>query len=92
MSTHSKKIAIAALTASLAFTGASQAKEVSVEEYVGALVSQTMVVVKQEMQYQIQAAVLTATNAVSFDEAETLVAKVTITDLNEQEADNNKTE
>lgn len=86
------KIVVAALTTSLVFASGVQAKEVSVEEIVGSLVSQAMVLAQQEVQNKVQESILTATNSLSFNEEKSYVAKVTITDINVVEADKNKTE
>ncbi|WP_340679478.1 hypothetical protein [Paraglaciecola sp.] len=80
MFTLSKIVAVA-LASSLVFASGVQAKEISVEEYVSTLVTQTVQVASQEIQYGVQAAVLTATNSLSFNEEKAYVAKVIITDI-----------
>ena len=80
------KIAAIALTASLAFASPTQAAEVSLEQYVSSLMTQAMTATQQELQYKVQEAVLTASNAFSLNEEESYFAKVTITDLENDEA------
>ncbi len=87
------KIAALALTASLAFASTTQAAEVSLEQLVSSLMSQAISATQQELQYGAQKAVLTASNAFSMnEEQETFVAKVTITDLKNEEADKKQAE
>jgi hypothetical protein len=87
------KIAVLALTASLAFASTTQAAEVSLEQLVSSLMSQAISATQQELQYGAQKAVLTASNAFSMnEEQETFVAKVTITDLKNEEADKKQAE
>ncbi|NCP66190.1 MAG: hypothetical protein GW763_06600 [Paraglaciecola sp.] len=81
-----------ALTSSLVMPTTAQAVEVSVEDIVTSLVNQAMVITTQEVQYGVQAAVLTATNSLSFNEEKTYVAKVTITDIKTEESDKKKAE
>jgi hypothetical protein len=85
-------IAALALTSSLVMPTTAQAVEVSVEDIVTSLVNQAMVITTQEVQYGVQAAVLTATNSLSFNEEKTYVAKVTITDIKTEESDKKKAE
>ena len=73
------------LASSLLFTGASQAADVSLENFVGSLVSQAASVTKQELSYGIQKAVLTANNSIGMNESELVATKVTITDLDSTE-------
>jgi hypothetical protein len=86
------KIAAVALTASLAFTSAVQAEEVSLETYVTGMVNQAMVVAQQEFKNNLRSAVLTVANNVSFDEQKSYVAKVSITDINTDSQEAMKTE
>jgi hypothetical protein len=86
------KIAAVALASSLVFVGGVQAKEISVEEYVSTLVTQAVQVASQEIQYGVQAAVLTATNSLSFNEEKAYVAKVIITDIKVVKAAKNEAE
>lgn len=76
------------LASTLLFTGASQAADVSLEKFVGSLVSQAVSVTKQELSYGIQKAVLTANNSISMDESALVATKVTITDLDSSETVN----
>jgi hypothetical protein len=80
------KIAAIALTAGLAFASATHAGEVSVEQLVSSLMTQAITATQQELQYSVQEAVLTASNAFSMDEEKTYFARVTITDLENDEA------
>jgi hypothetical protein len=80
MSTQSK-IAAITLASSLVFASAVQAQEVSLEAYVSHMVSQSMVVAQQQFKNKVREAVLTVANNVSFNEDKAYVAKVTITDL-----------
>ena len=73
------------LASSLLFTGASQAADVSLENFVGSLVSQAASVTKQELSYGIQKAVLTANNSIGMNESKLVATKVTITDLDSTE-------
>lgn len=78
------------LASSLLFTGASQAADVSLENFVGSLVSQAVSVTKQEISNSIEEAVLTANNAITMDESELIATKVTITDLDSSESVNSE--
>jgi len=73
------------LASTLLFTGASQAADVSLESFVGSLVSQAVSVTKQEISNSVQKAVLTVNNAITMDESEMVATKVTITDLDSNE-------
>jgi len=78
------------LASTLLFTGASQAADVSLESFVGSLVSQAVSVTKQEISYSVQKAVLTANNTISMDESALIATNVTITDLDSSEVANKK--
>ena len=85
------------LISGLLLTGTSQAAEVSVEQFVGSLVSQAYTATKQEISYGVLKAVLTANNAISADsESELYATNVTITDLDSEKSatvvDNNEAE
>ncbi|MBU3005132.1 hypothetical protein [Paraglaciecola arctica] len=86
------KIAAIALTSSLAFASTAQAENVSLEKYVTSMVNQAMEVAQQEVKNNVRSAVLTVANNVSFDEAKTYTAKVTITDLESVEVAKEQTE
>lgn len=86
------KIAAIALTSSLAFASSAQAENVSLEKYVTSMVNQAMEVAQQEVKNNVRSAVLTVANNVSFDEAKTYTAKVTITDLESVEVAKEQTE
>lgn len=86
------KIAAIALTSTLVFTSAAQAENVTLEMYVSGIVNQVMVVAQQEIQNNVRSAVLTVANNVSFNEAKSYIATVSITDLETVEADNSQTE
>jgi hypothetical protein len=86
------KIAITTILVSgISLSGASQAAEVSVEQYLGSLVSHAVNVTKQEISYGVQKAILTANHTISTDsEAELYATNVTITDLNSEATATNK--
>lgn len=86
------KITAIALTATLAFASTAQAENVSLEKYVSTMVNQAMEVAQQEIKNNVRSAVLTVANNVSFDEAKSYTAKVTITDLKDDEATNSQAE
>ena len=69
------------LASTLLFTGASQAADVSLENFVGSLVSQAVATTKQEISYGIEKAILTANNSIGMNESDAVATKVTITDL-----------
>jgi hypothetical protein len=86
------KIAAIALTSTLVFASTAQAENVSLESYVTSMVNQAMEVAQHEIKNNVRSAVLTVANNVSFDEAKSYTAKVTITDLKEVEATNSQAE
>ncbi|MEP1448736.1 MAG: hypothetical protein ABJK37_21700 [Paraglaciecola sp.] len=86
------KIAAIALTSSFAFASTAQAENVSLERYVTSMVNQAMEVAQQEVKNNVRSAVLTVANNISFDEAKTYTAKVTITDLESVEVTKEQTE
>ena len=75
------KISAVLLTLSLAFTATSHAEEVSLERLVSHILSQSVASVQQELSYDIQGAVLTATNQFSPYKEETYATKTSIRDL-----------
>ena len=80
------------LVSGLAFTAASQAKEVSLEQFVSGMVFQAVATTKQELNNGVQEAILTANNMIMFDESEMVAAKVTITDLESDKEEQSKAE
>ena len=86
------KIAVVTLIAGLSFAGTVDANEVSLEQFVSALMTQAINTTQQELRYNIEEAVLTATNALSLNEQKTYFAKVTITDLESAEQPKDKAE
>ena len=74
-------IAAIALTSTLAFASTAQAENVSLEKYVSSMVNQAMEVAQQEIKNNLSSAILTVANNVSFNEEKSYAAKVTITDL-----------
>jgi hypothetical protein len=78
------------LASTLLFTGASQAADISLESFVGSLVSQAVSVTQQEISNSVEKAVLTANNAIFMDESEMVATNVTITDLESSEDANQK--
>ncbi|GAA0853923.1 hypothetical protein [Aliiglaciecola litoralis] len=93
-----KKITTATLILSgLVLSSSAHAVDVSLEKFVGMLVTQTAAATKQEISYGVQEAVLSVNNAVSFDSDQALYAtSVTITDIQDDNTDvnqeNDKTE
>jgi hypothetical protein len=81
------KIAAVVLMVSLAFASTTtDAAEVTLEQLVASLMSQAISATQQELQYSAQKAVLSASNSFSMDEEqETFIARVTITDLVNEE-------
>jgi hypothetical protein len=88
------KIAAIALTSSLVFASTAQTKDVSLEQYVGNMVSQVMIAAQQEINNNVREAVLNVAHNVSLNEAQSYATKVTITDLNSeiQEVSNSQAE
>ena len=86
------KIAAATLITGLTFAGNAQASEVTLEQLVSAMMTQALSTTRQELRYNIEEAVLTATNALSLDEQKTYFAKVTISDLETVVPPKNKAE
>lgn len=81
------KISTATIVLSgLLFSGASQATEGSVEQLLGAMVSQAAYATQQEISYSVQKSVLTANNAISLEsDAHLYATNVTITDLHDND-------
>jgi hypothetical protein len=86
------KIAVVTLVTGLTFASSAQANEVSLEQLVSAMMTQAINTTQQELRYNIEEAVLTATNMLSLNEEKTYVAKVTITDLDSAEQPKDKAE
>jgi hypothetical protein len=86
------KIAAIALTSTLVFASSAQAENVSLENYVSSMVNQAMEVAQQEIKNNVRSAVLTVANNVSFNEDKTYTAKVTITDLKNENVEATKTQ
>jgi len=76
-----KLTSTAVLISGLVFAGSASAVDVSVEKYVGALVTSAFEVATQEITFGVQESVLSASNGIVMDESELVAAKVTITDL-----------
>lgn len=89
-----KKITTTAaiIVSGLAFSSASNANEISLEKFVSSMVNQAVSVTREELSFGVQKAVLTANNAISFGSSEEIAAKVTITDLESEEAEQDKAE
>ncbi|MFT6895772.1 MAG: hypothetical protein ACJA13_000169 [Paraglaciecola sp.] len=81
-----------ALTATFAINSPAQAKEVNLEQFVGHMMNNTIHATKIQLQYNIQEAVLTASNMFSLDSGSQVASSVTITDLTEQKATNKQAE
>ena len=77
-----KKITAATIVLSgLILSSSAHAVDVSLEQFVGALVSQAVSATKEELSYNVQEAVLTVNNAISMDSEEHYATTVTITDI-----------
>lgn len=88
----SKKITTAAVLASaLTFTAQSQAAEVNLNTYVGALLSNAVTAVQQEIQYGVQEAVLNATHSISLSE-EAVEANISINEIAKSEVVNTESD
>lgn len=82
-----KKITAATIVLSgLILSSSAHAVDVSLESFVGSLVSQAVSATKEELTHNVQAAVLTANNAVGFESQERYATTVTITDIESDEA------
>ena len=86
------KIAVIALTSTLVFASTAQAENVSLESYVTNLVNQAMEVAQQEFKNNVNSAILTVANNVSFNEEKSYAVKVTITDLKTDSEEATKTQ
>jgi hypothetical protein len=86
------KIAAIALTSTLAFASTAQAESVTLEKYVSSMVNQAMEVAQQEITNNLNSAILTVANNVSFNEEKSYVAKVSITDLKSVSAEATNTQ
>lgn len=78
------KLSSLLLTVGLVFTAGSQATSVTVEQFAGAMLAQTVAATQAELNNSIQVAVLSASNMFSLEEQDvyaTYLTKVTITDL-----------
>jgi hypothetical protein len=75
------KISAILLTASLATATTTQAEEVSLEQLVTHMLSQSVASVQQELSNDIHGAVLTAANEFSIFEEDVYATKTSITDL-----------
>ena len=82
----------AIVAAGFTFSTSAQADELSLEQFVSATVSNLFAATKQELHYNVQEAVLTANNMLSFDESEVYATKVEIKDVEVDEAEANKAE
>ena len=87
------KVTTAAIVLSgLTFTSVANAHEAPLEHFIGNMLAQAVESTKQELQFSAQKAVLTANNMISFEQEETIVTKVTITDLESEEVTKEKAE
>ena len=88
-----KKLSAAtALIAGLAFNASASANEISLEQLLSATMSHVLETTKQELENNVQKAVLTANNMISLEDAEEYATTVTITDIDVQEEQPNKAE
>jgi regulator of protease activity HflC (stomatin/prohibitin superfamily) len=78
------KILAVLLALGLATTATSHAAQVSLESYIGNMLAQSVVSVKQELNNNTQDAVLTAAKKFSLFTEQTYATKTSITDLNAQ--------
>jgi hypothetical protein len=76
------KTSAALLTVALTSTASLQAEEISLEQLVDNMTSQSVAIAQQELRYEIQGTVLTAANKFSLYEEATYATKTSITDLN----------
>ena len=81
-----------ALAATFAINLPAQANEVNLEQLVDHMVSNTINATKIQLQYNIQEAVLTASNMFSLDQGSPVASSVTITDLTAQKTANKQAE
>jgi hypothetical protein len=79
---NKSKISAVLLTLSLATTATVHAEEVSLEGLISNMLAQSVASVQQELNNNIQGAVLTAANEFNIFEEETYATKTSITDLN----------
>ncbi|MFT6952520.1 MAG: hypothetical protein ACJAUL_003687 [Paraglaciecola sp.] len=75
------KTTISAVLLTLSLANTAHGEEVSLERYIGNMLAQSVVGVQQELNNNIQGAVLTAANQFSLFEQETYATKTSITDL-----------
>lgn len=88
-----KKITTATIVLTgLVFSSASSATEVSLEKFVGHMLSTAVSATQQEISNNVEKAVLTAGNMISLEETESFATKVTITDLNYEKVNAEKAE
>lgn len=88
-----KKLSTAAvLLSTIAISANANATEVSLESYMNAMLAQAVSTTQQELANSVQKAVLTANNMISFEESEVYATKITITDLESDEAIKEKAE
>jgi hypothetical protein len=78
------KISAVLLTLSLATTAAAHGEEVSLESLIDNMLAQSVASVQQELNNNIQGAVLTAANQFSLYEEKAYATKTTITDLHSE--------
>jgi hypothetical protein len=78
------KISAVLFTLSLATTAISHAEEVSLENLVGQMLSQSVTSVQQELRNDIKGSVLTAAHQFSLYEDGSYATNTSITDLNSQ--------
>ena len=78
------KTAAVLLTLSLATTATAHAEEVSLEGLISNMLAQSVATAQQELNNNIQGAVLTAANEFNIVEEEAYATKTTITDLHSE--------
>lgn len=87
-----KTTIVAAVVTGFMVSTAVNAKEVTLETFLSAMVSQAAHATKNELQLNVQKAVLTVNNMIGADDVQEYATQVTITDLPENEAEDDKAE
>lgn len=83
---------ITALITGITVSTAVNAQEVSLEQFLSAMVSQAAQATKQELHVGVQKAVLTVNNMIGSEPATEYATKVTITDLEQAEVQEDEAE
>lgn len=86
------KFAVIALTATLAFSSSAQAEDTPLENYIGNMVSQAMIVTQQELKNSVRSTVLTMASNINFNEEKSHIAKVSISEVEKIETSKTQAE